>query len=385
MTDYDAGYRPARYDGTRGRQDDRVMSDPYGYDDGRGRQRASLAPSPVPVPVRRSRRARHPLVVLGNALFTVFALLAVVGGGLFVLARGNLEGQGPLEADKVVEIPAHKGVREIADLLEQQGVIDRPLTFAAAAMLSRADLKFGEYQFPRQASVHDVIGILSEGKVLQHQVTVPEGLTSEQIIGRLMGSDVLAGSVSVPKEGTLLPESYRWPRGTPREQVVQRMRQARDRVLQEVWEHREADVPLRSPEELVILASIVEKETGRPDERPRVAAVFVNRLKQHMKLQSDPTIIYGIAGGRGTLGRPITRSEIEQKNDYNTYVIPGLPHGPICNPGRAALEAVARPARTRELYFVADGSGGHTFSETLDQHQKAVEKLRERERASPSH
>ena len=368
------------------------MRDPYDHDDDHGmrtgRGRASLAPERVPMPSRRSRTARHPLVVFGNAIFTVLVLVGLLGGGAFVFVRENLEAPGPLEADKVVNIPAHKGVREIADILQEEGVVDRPLAFVVAALASRADLKFGEYQFQKQVSVHDVIATLTEGKVLQHQLTLPEGLTSEQIVVRLMDSDVLAGSIKdVPREGSLLPESYRWPRGTLREQVVQRMRRERDRVLQEIWDHREADVPVRSPEELVILASIVEKETGRADERPRVAAVFVNRLKQHMRLQSDPTIIYGIAGGKGTLGRPITRGEIEQKTDYNTYVIPGLPRGPICNPGRAALEAVARPARTRELYFVADGTGGHSFSETLDQHQKAVEKLRERERegARPSH
>jgi UPF0755 protein len=362
------------------------VRDPY-YDDDdsslrSGRGRASLEPDRISMPLKRSRTARHPLVIFGNAIFTGLALAALVGGGVFVFARQSLEAQGPLVADKIVTVPAHKGVREIADLLDEEGVIDRPMAFVAAALAMRADLKFGEYQFQKQASVHDVITTLTEGKVLQHKVTVPEGLTSEQVVLKLMDMDVLSGNIKdIPKEGSLLPESYSWPRGTTREQVIQRMRQLRDRAVQEVWEHRDADVPLRSPDELVVLASIVEKETGRPDERRRVAGVFVNRLKQHMKLQSDPTIIYGIAGGKGTLGRPITRTEIEQKNDYNTYVIPGLPRGPICNPGRAALEAVARPARTKELYFVADGTGGHTFADTLEQHQKAVEKLRERERA----
>ena len=181
---------------------------------------------------------------------------------------------------------------------------------------------------------------------------------------RLLDADMLAGNIrEIPREGSLLPESYRFPRGTPRDQVIQRMQQAQKRVVQEVWDHRAPDLPLRSPEQLVTLASIVEKETGRADERTRVAAVFVNRLKQRMRLQSDPTIIYGLVGGKGTLGRPIMRSEIEQPTPYNTYVIEGLPPGPIANPGRAALEAVANPARTKELYFVADGTGGHTFSE----------------------
>jgi len=183
-----------------------------------------------------------------------------------------------------------------------------------------------------------------------------------------------------PREGTLLPETYKFPRGTTREQVIQRMQQAQKRALAEIWERRSPDVPLKSPDQLVTLASIVEKETGKPDERSRVAAVFVNRLRQKIKLQSDPTIIYGLVGGKGTLGRPIKRSEIIQPSPYNTYVIDGLPPGPISNPGRASLEAAANPARTRDLFFVADGTGGHAFTETYDQHQKNVAKLRSMEK-----
>jgi UPF0755 protein len=202
-------------------------------------------------------------------------------------------------------------------------------------------------------------------------------LTSDQIVQRLLETDILSGNIKdIPREGSMLPESYRYPRGASRDQVIQRMQQAQARVVQEVWERRMPDLPLRTPQQLVILASIVEKETGRPDERTRVAAVFVNRLKQRMKLQSDPTIIYGLVGGKATLGRPILKSEIEQHTPYNTYVIEGLPPGPISNPGRAALEAVASPARTKELYFVADGTGGHAFSETLEQHQRNVARLR---------
>jgi len=177
-----------------------------------------------------------------------------------------------------------------------------------------------------------------------------------------------------------LPETYKFPRGTTREQVIQRMQQAQKRIVAEIWERRSPDVPLKSPEQLVTLASIVEKETGKADERSRVAAVFVNRLKQKIKLQSDPTIIYGLVGGKGTLGRPIRRSEITQPSPYNTYVIDGLPPGPISNPGRASLEAAANPARTRDLYFVADGTGGHAFTETYGEHQKNVAKLRASEK-----
>jgi UPF0755 protein len=341
--------------------------------------RAALEPERVPVPMRWSQSTRHPLVIAGNAVFTVLILIAVAGGILFLIAKQRFEAPGPLEQEKIVNIPPRLGIRDIADLLVREGVIDHPWTFVVSAVFAktRDELKFGEYQFPKQASLHDVINTIVDGKVVQHQITVPEGLTSEQIVQRLLETDILSGAIKeIPREGSMLPESYRYPRGASRDQVIQRMQQAQARVVQEVWERRMPDLPLRSPQQLVILASIVEKETGRADERTRVAAVFINRLKQRMKLQSDPTIIYGLVGGKGTLGRPILKSEIEQHTPYNTYVIEGLPPGPIANPGRAALEAVANPARTKELYFVADGTGGHAFSETLDQHQRNVVRLR---------
>ena len=250
------------------------------------------------------------------------------------------------------------------------------------ALKASTELKPGEYEFRKNASLRDVIGTIVEGKVVQHAVTIPEGLTSEQIVARLSENEIFTGTVrEMPREGTLLPETYKFPRGTTREQVIQRMQQSQKRVLAEIWERRNTDIPVKTPEQLVTLASIVEKETGKADERSRVAAVFVNRLRQKMKLQSDPTIIYGLAGGKGTLGRPIKRSEIMQPSPYNTYVVDGLPPGPIANPGRASLEATANPARTRDLFFVADGTGGHSFTETYDQHQKNVAKLRTMEKA----
>jgi len=341
--------------------------------------RAALEPDRVPMPTKWSKSARHPMVIAGNAVFTILILLTILIGVGFAVGKHRFDAPGPLTEDKIVNIPPRSGIRDIADLLTKEGVIEHPLTFIVGSLLAKTheELRFGEYQFSKQASLHDVLNTLVSNKVVQHQITVAEGLTSEQIVQRLLESDMLAGNIrEIPHEGTMLPESYRFPRGTPRDQVVQRMQQSQKRVVQEVWEHRAPDLPLRTPDQLVTLASIVEKETGRSDERTRVAAVFVNRLKQHMKLQSDPTIIYGLVGGKGTLGRPIQRGEIEQPTPYNTYVIEGLPPGPIANPGRAALEAVANPARTKELYFVADGTGGHTFSETLDQHQKGVARLR---------
>jgi UPF0755 protein len=346
--------------------------------------RAALEPEAMPPPPRRSRSARHPFVIAGNAIITILLLLMVGGGALFVYGKQQIEAPGPLAEDKVVNIPPRSGTGDIADILQREGVIvsNRPLFFGAViAMKARSDLKSGEYQFAKHASLRDVIDTLVDGKVVQHTFTIPEGLTSEQIIARLMENPILTGAVKeIPREGTLLPETYKVTRGTTREQVIQRMQQAQRKIVQELWERRAQDLPVRTPEQLIVLASIVEKETGRPDERSRVASVFSNRLRQRMRLQSDPTIIYGLVGGRGTLGRPIKRSEIKQPTPYNTYMIDGLPPGPIANPGRASLEATANPARTRDLFFVATGDGGHTFTETYDQHQKNVVKLRTLER-----
>src|SRR5690242_3001593 len=346
--------------------------------------RAALEPEQVPPPPRRSERARNPFVVIGNAIITI-VLLALIGAGTaYYYGRQVLEAPGPLKDNKVVNIPARAGKRDIADVLQREGVINvNPWLFIGGvfAMQASSELKPGEYSFRKSASLRDVIATIVEGKVVQHAVTIPEGLTSEQIVARLTENDLFAGSVrEIPREGTLLPETYNFPRGTTREQVIQRMQREQKRVIAEIWERRSPDVPLKSPEQLVTLASIVEKETGKADERSRVAAVFVNRMKQKIKLQSDPTIIYGLVGGKGTLGRPIKRSEITQPSPYNTYVIDGLPPGPISNPGRASLEAAANPARTRDLFFVADGTGGHSFTETYDQHQKNVAKLRAMEK-----
>jgi len=355
--------------------------------------RAAIEPERAPPPPRRrSRRARHPVVIVGNAIFTIILLLTLGLGAVVFWGKQRFDAPGPLAQDKVVNIP-RGGVRDIADLLVREGVINDPWVFVGGALALKArgdDLKYGEYLFPKQASLRDVAETIIEGKVVQHLLTLAEGLTSEQIIARLLENDVLSGNIrEVPREGSLLPESYRFTRGTSREQMVQRMQQAQQRLLKEIWDRRMPDIPVRTPEQLVTLASIIEKETGKPEERTRVAAVFVNRLKQNMKLQSDPTIIYGLVGGKGSLGRPILRSEIDRPTPYNTYVIQGLPPGPIANPGRAALEAAANPARTKELYFVADGTGGHAFSDTYDQHQKNVARLRvieqnERDNAQPA-
>ena len=341
--------------------------------------RTAIEPDMVDLPLRRSASARHPLVVIGNAVVSIFVLLMVVSGVLLFVGKQRFEQPGPLAQDTVVNIPKGSGMRDIADVLQRQGVIDQPYVFIGGIMVlkAREDLKAGEYQFKAHSSLRDVVATMVEGKVVEHQVSVPEGMTSEQIVSRLSDDNILTGDIrQTPREGTLLPDTYDFTRGVTRDQMIQRVQQAQQRVVKEIWDHRSPGLPLKSPDQLIVLASIIEKETGKSDERTRVAAVFVNRLKQNIKLQSDPTIIYGLVGGKGTIGRPITKSEIEQPTPYNTYVITGLPPGPITNPGRASLEAAANPARTRELYFVADGTGGHAFAETYEQHQKNVARLR---------
>ena len=344
--------------------------------------RTALEPDTIDMPTPRSKSARHPFVIIGNAIISIVILLAVLSGIVLIAGKQRFDAPGPLSDDRVVNIPRGAGIRDIADVLAREGVIDQPWVFVGGVFVlkAREDLKAGEYQFKAHASLRDVVATIVDGRVVMHQFTMPEGLTSEQIVARLMDDDVLTGNVKeIPREGGLLPDTYNFARGMTREQMIQHMQQAQQRVVKEIWDHHSADLPIKSADQLVILASIVEKETGKAEERTRVAAVFVNRLKQKMRLQSDPTIIYGLVGGKGTLGRPIMKSEIDQPTPYNTYQIDGLPPGPIANPGRASLEAAANPARTRELYFVADGTGGHLFAESYEQHQKNVARLRQLE------
>jgi UPF0755 protein len=341
--------------------------------------RAALEPERVPPPKRRSAKVRHPAVIAGNAFFTLLVLLFVSVGAALYFGKQHYEAPGPLAQDKIVNIPRGLGSRAIADLLQREGVISEPLVFIGGVLVrkARGGLKHGEYEFKAHASIADVVDTMIEGKVVQHALTIPEGLTSEQVVARLLETSALSGTIAqIPREGTLLPNTYQFTRGMTREQMIRRMQRDERRVLAEVWAHRSPDLPLKTPQQLVTLASLVEKETGKPEERSRVAAVFINRLKRNMKLQSDPTIIYGLTGGKGSLGHPLTKSELERPNPYNTYQIEGLPPGPIANPGRASLDAAANPARTKDLYFVADGTGGHVFAENYKQHLKNVAHLR---------
>ena len=284
--------------------------------------RAALEPERVPMPSRRSSRARHPVIVVGNAIFTVLIVISVAVGAALFFGKQRFDAAGPLADDKVVNIPRGLGIRDIADVLQREGVIDQPYIFMGGviALKARGELKYGEYQFSKHASVADVVDTILEGKVVQHAFTVPEGLTSEQIVARLLENTALTGQIKeIPREGTLLPETYRFTRGMTREQIIQRMQQAHRRVLQDVWEHRMPDLPVKTPEQLVTLASIVEKETGRPDERTRVAAVFVNRLKTKMRLQSDPDDYLWFDGREG-LARPPNSEERNRATDALQHV-----------------------------------------------------------------
>ncbi|WP_088348706.1 MULTISPECIES: endolytic transglycosylase MltG [Rhodomicrobium] len=335
------------------------------------------APEP---PVDPASWRQRPIVRILNNVITL-AFVGVIGLAiLFYFVRTQFDQPGPLEFSTVVVIPKGEGVREIASRLEREGVISDQRIFVAAVLVyfqAQSRLKAGEYAIKKQASMRNVLDALVEGKTFLHSVSLPEGLTSYQVVERLNAHPELTGKINlIPAEGSLLPDTYRFARGTDREELIARMQSEQRKFMDKIWPKRATGLPIKTREEAVTLASIVEKETGRADERPRVAAVFVNRLQKNMRLQSDPTIIYGLSGGKGTLGRPILRTEIEQMTPYNTYTIKGLPPTPIANPGRAALEAVLRPAKTSDLYFVADGTGGHTFSETYDDHKKGVTQWR---------
>lgn len=328
---------------------------------------------------RPSRGARHPAVVIGNAIFTILLFVAVGGGIAAWYGQQQYAAPGPLAQEKTVVIPRGSGTRDIAELLEREGIVKNWMLFVASQQIARRgeQLQAGEYEFPAGISIAKVLDTLIEGHVVNHQITIPEGLTTQQIIDRLNANDLLTGTPRMPQEGTLLPETYRVTRGMKRDDLIARMSADQQKLVRDLWAKRDPSLPLKSPQEMVVLASIVEEETGKGDERPKVAAVFINRLNRKMKLQSDPTIIYGIVGGKGTLGRSITRTDISTATPYNTYTIDGLPPGPIGNPGKDALAAVANPAKTRDLYFVADGTGGHAFAETLEQHNRNVAKWRE--------
>lgn len=289
---------------------------------------------------------------------------------------------GPLTGEQAVLIQRGASLKSVTDLLAAEGVIEVPSTFYWTARLSGAagDIRAGEFMVPAGASQAEVLKILKEGEAILHKITFPEGLSSRQVVDLLNASLVLVGAVTeIPPEGVLLPETYMFPRGSTKEEILMEMRANQADVLAELWEKHASSAPSLTAEEILTLASIVEEETALSIERPLIAAVFLNRLKTRMRLQSDPTVIYGLTGGY-PLGRPIRQSELEGDTPYNTYVHYGLPPGPISNPGRAAIEAVFNPANSKALYFVADGSGGHVFADTLEEHNENVKKWRKFQR-----
>ncbi|RVQ03000.1 endolytic transglycosylase MltG [Sinorhizobium meliloti] len=349
----------------------------------------ALRPERVPHPPKRSRKARSQVVIFLNFVMTVVVFVALAAAGAVYYAMHEYEKPGPLEANKNFIVRSGAGISEIASNLERNEIItdSRVFRFVSEAYLSNDTLKAGEYEIKAHASMQEIMELLKSGKSILYSVSLPEGLTVKQMFHRLADDPVLVGDLpaELPPEGSLKPDTYKFTRGTDRNEIIKQMTAAQEALVQQIWEKRDPDLPVSTIEEFVTLASIVEKETGRADERPRVASVFINRLEKGMRLQSDPTIIYGIFGGEGKpADRAILRSDLDKQTPYNTYLIKGLPPTPIANPGRAALEAVANPSRTPELYFVADGTGGHVFAETLDEHNANVRRWRkiEAERAA---
>jgi len=311
------------------------------------------------------------------------ALFATVGAGGLYVAHSMMGSDGPLEKPKNIVIPRGAGPATMTRLLVDEGVVSHPHLFRVALMVDPTPktIKAGEYEVPANISIRALIELLQAGKLVQRRITVVEGMTTAEVLELVRKSETLTGQITVEVgEGDLLPETYFYSRGDTRDSVSLRMKEAMEKTLDEAWRKRAAGLPIANRRDALILASIVEKETGVAAERNRVAAVFINRLRLKMRLESDPTTIYAVTGGRGPLGRELTRADLQTNSPYNTYVAPGLPPGPICNPGRAAIFAALAPARERALYFVADGQGGHAFALTLADHNRNVARWRELQR-----
>lgn len=313
------------------------------------------------------------------AFLTFATAFALIG---YSALKYRYIGDGPLKAEQVFEVPKGAGLSRVASALENSGAIASANIFKMFVKLDGGEtsLKAGEYALPAEASMRDIYEILKEGQAILYPLTIAEGLTSAQIVRVIDAAPQIKGELSeIPEEGTLLPETYLLPKTMNKADLIAQMQKAQSDVLDELWENRSPDLPVKTKREALILASVVEKETGQNSERHHVAGVFVNRLKKGMRLESDPTIIYGITGGE-KLGRGLRRSEIDRKTEWNTYQIDGLPKTPICNPGRAAIEATLNPMDTEDIFFVADGTGGHAFAKTLREHNNNVKKWRAIER-----
>ncbi|MBR6412829.1 MAG: endolytic transglycosylase MltG [Alphaproteobacteria bacterium] len=308
-----------------------------------------------------------------------FIAVSLIGGSVLTTYTQFIE-DGPLTEAKDVVIPKGRSLKQVARLLKREGVIESPAIFELGVRASGNTLKIksGEYNFPRQASAKLVMNILTDGQTVARRFVAPEGMTSAQIVELMDKYLGLVGEVQkIPPDGTLLPETYNYSYGDTKESLLKRMQESMDKKVAELWAKRDKNVPFKTSWEAVIMASIVEKETARPEERPHIASVFFNRLKKHIRLQSDPTVIYAITNGKLDLKRALTYADLKVQNPYNTYVVYGLPQGPIANPGAAALAAVLNPMETDDIYFVADGKGGHVFSPTYEEHQKNVTRWRQ--------
>ncbi|MDN2567686.1 endolytic transglycosylase MltG [Aquibium sp. A9E412] len=341
----------------------------------------ALRPAAGTPPPRRSRQSRNQFVVFLNFVVSSIVLLLLAAAAAFYFGKQEFDGPGPSRTAETVLIKPNTGTREIADMLERRGLIsdERIFLVGLRAYGKDDDLKAGEYEIKAGASMREIMDLLESGKSVLYSLTLPEGLTVREIFDRIAATEELAGELpeELPPEGSLATDTLRFTRGTERGEIVEKLKQQQAELVRSIWERRSDDLPIETVEEFVTLASMVEKETGRADERTRVAAVFINRLRRGMRMQSDPTVIYGLFGGEGKpADRPIYRSDLDKPTPYNTYVIDGLPPGPIANPGRAALEAVANPSQTDDLYFVADGTGGHAFATTLAEHNENVARWR---------
>lgn len=310
----------------------------------------------------------------------VFLIVVLALGGVFAYGVERFHEPGPLTGPATLIIPKGEGVGAMARRLEAAGILENGFLFRIGVQLSGNDraLRAGEYEFPAQVSPHEVMEALVRGEMVHRRLTVAEGLTTASVVALIAAAEGLEGEITeMPSEGALLPETYTYVWGETRDSMIVQMRRAMEETLRDLWAGRAEGLPLDTPEEGLILASIVERETAIPEERPRVAAVFLNRLKRGMRLQSDPTVVYALSKGEGSLDRPLTQADLDTEDPYNTYRIQGFPPGPIANPGRAAIEAVMHPLETDELYFVADGSGGHVFARTLKEHRKNVRRWKQ--------
>ncbi len=318
---------------------------------------------PPPLPDREPPEDHsHPFLNMLDGLVSFVFVLACLALGLYFFVKVQFDKPGPLGTSIVFAVPKGEGVSVMSERLEREGVIDdRPIFMTSILyfkyLRGTGNVKAGEYEFRKNATMREVLDTLVQGRSIEHKVTLAEGLTSQQIVEKIRANPDLHGDITeIPAEGSLLPDTYKFGRDDTRQDIIERMRAAQAKFLAKLWEERDPDIVVQTPEEALVLASIVEKETGRADERPHIASVFQNRLRKNMRLQSDPTIIYGLVGGKGMLDHPIQQDELDRDTPYNTYKINGLPPTPIACPGRAAIEAVLKPAKTKDLYFVADGN-----------------------------